>query len=90
MKKIIKLIKLINKLRKNNDLFELVDKFITRYDEVNEYCKKKEWKVYDNIHKTLNVLEEAKKNEVESNTDESWYIDRAIDVSLKTYIISKK
>lgn len=71
-------------------MLDLVSKANDRYDTIEEYCKKKEWKVYDNIHTTLNVLEKTKGDEVEGNVDESWYEDRAIDIALKTYIISRK
>lgn len=87
--KLIQRIKLILSLK--TELLDFVDKFNTRYKETEEYCKKKEWKIYDNIHKTLNVVEDRKKNEISNNTDDvEWYNDRAVDISLKTFIIMNK
>lgn len=62
-----------------------------RYKDTKEWCEKKEWKVFDNIHKTLNVVEVQKSKEVENNiTNPEWYSDRAVDIALKTFIIVNK
>lgn len=73
------------------ELVKFVGKLNARYDDTDEWCKKKEWKVFDNIHKTLNVVEEQKLREVENNVaNQEWYNDRAIDIALKTYIVVNK
>ena len=86
---------LINKIRLilslKPELVNFVGELNARYDDTNEWCKKKEWKVFDNIHKTLNVVEEQKTKEVENNVaNDSWYSDRAIDIALKTFIVVNK
>jgi hypothetical protein len=72
----------------------LVEGINSRYDVINEWCKKKEWRVYDNIHKTLNVIEEEKAKEVTNTTlteqELKWYNDRVIDITLKTFIVVNK
>jgi len=86
---------IINKIRLilslKPELVNFVGELNARYDDTNEWCKKKEWKVFDNIHKTLNVVEEQKTKEVENNVaNDSWYSDRAIDIALKTFIVVNK
>ena len=86
---------IINKIRLilslKPELVNFVGELNARYDDTNEWCKKKEWKVFDNIHKTLNVVEEQKTREVENNVaNDGWYSDRAIDIALKTFIVVNK
>ena len=86
---------IINKIRLilslKPELVNFVGELNARYDDTNEWCKKKEWKVFDNIHKTLNIVEEQKTREVENNVaNDSWYSDRAIDIALKTFIVVNK
>ena len=86
---------IINKIRLilslKPELVNFVGELNARYDDTNEWCKKKEWKVFDNIHKTLNVVEEQKTKEVENNvTNDNWYTDKAIDIALKTFIVVNK
>ena len=86
---------IINKIRLilslKPELVNFVGELNARYDDTNEWCKKKEWKVFDNIHKTLNVVEEQKTKEVENNVaNDSWYRDRAVDITLKTFIVVNK
>jgi len=86
---------IINKIRLilslKPELVNFVGELNARYDDTNEWCKKKEWKVFDNIHKTLNVVEEQKTKEVENNVaNDSWYSDRAVDITLKTFIVVNK
>ena len=86
---------IINKIRLilslKPELVNFVGELNARYDDTNEWCKKKEWKVFDNIHKTLNVVEEQKTKEVENNVaNNSWYRDRAVDIALKTFIVVNK
>ena len=86
---------IINKIRLilslKPELVNFVGELNARYDDTNEWCKKKEWKVFDNIHKTLNVVEEQKTKEVENNVaNDGWYSDRAIDIALKTFIVVNK
>ena len=86
---LIKRIKLLWTLK--SELVPLIEGINLRYDDTNEWCKKKEWKVFDNIHKTLNVVEEQKLREVENNTsDKGWYNDRVVDIALKTFIVVNK
>lgn len=86
---ILRKIKLLLTLK--SELLPLIEGINSRYDTTEEYCKKKEWKVYDNIHKTLNVVEETKKNEVSNSTENlEWYNDRAVDIALKTFIVINK
>ena len=74
-----------------SELLPLIEGINSRYKDTNEWCKKKEWKVFDNVHKTLNVVEEQKLREVENNiANKEWYNDRAIDIALKTYIVVNK
>ncbi len=86
---------IINKIRLilslKPELVNFVGELNARYDDTNEWCKKKEWKVFDNIHKTLNVVAEQKTKEVENNVaNDGWYSDRAIDIALKTFIVVNK
>ena len=86
---LVKRIKLLLTLK--SELVPLIEGINSRYDDTNEWCKKKEWKVFDNIHKTLNVVEEQKTKEVENNVaNDGWYSDRAIDIALKTFIVVNK
>jgi hypothetical protein len=68
----------------------LVEGINSRYDVTNEWCKKKEWRVYDNIHKTLNVVEGEKSKEIVSNLNQKWLNERAVDIALKTFIVVNK
>jgi len=89
---------LINKIRLilslKPELVNFVGELNARYDDTNEWCKKKEWKVFDNIHKTLNVVEEHKgnqlSNDLEDKVNRDWYQDRAVDIALKTFIVVNK
>ena len=86
---LVKRIKLLLTLK--SELVPLIEGINSRYDDTNEWCKKKEWKVFDNIHKTLNIVEEQKTREVENNVaNDSRYSDRAIDIALKTFIVVNK
>ena len=97
----MKLIKIYKKILKRLKLLFLREELVqlslelnSRYDVTNEYCKKKEWRVFDNIHKTLNVLEEEKNKEISNNTltqpELKWYNDRVVDIALKTFIVVNK
>lgn len=90
MRQLIKRIKLLTARK------ELVDYFLecnSNYDKIMDCCKQKEWKMFDNMHKTLNILEtqmDKENNEGKSPRADKWYIDRAVDLGLKTYIITNR
>jgi len=71
-------------------MIDFVISLDNNYDTVEEYCKKKEWKVFDNIHKTLNVVEGEKSKEIVSNLNQKWLNERAVDIALKTFIVVNK
>ncbi len=73
-----------------SELLPLIEGINSRYDDTNEWCKKKEWKVFDNIHKTLNVVEGEKGKETGSNLNQEWLNERAVDIALKSFIVISK
>lgn len=84
---IVKRIKLLFTKSELLDFFNDIDK---NFINVNEYCKKKEWNTYDNIHKTLSIVEDNKKNEpTNSIKDDEWYYNRSVDVALKKFYYFK-
>lgn len=89
---LIKRIKIAFSLRQ--ELLQFVSELDSRYETTNEWCKKKEWRVFDNVHKTLNIIEEEKNKEITNNTlseqESKWYNDRAVDITLKTFIVVNK
>lgn len=71
-------------------MIDFVISLNNNYDTVEEYCKKKEWKVFDNIHKTLNVVEIEKAKETQTHLNKEWLNERSVDIALKTFIIINK
>ena len=86
----LQIIKRLKLLFIREEMIDFVISLNNNYDTVEEYCKKKEWKVFDNIHKTLNVVECEKGKETGSNLNQDWLNERAVDIALKSFIVISK
>lgn len=84
------IVKRLQLLLVKEELLPFISEISERYDTTNEWCKKKEWKVFDNIHKTLNVVECEKSKETGSNLNQDWLNERAVDIALKSFIVISK
>lgn len=87
----LQIIKRLKLLFLDNEILDFVTEMNENYVDVEEYCKKKKWKIYDNIHNNLNIIESSQNEKSENTTDLNKSLKiRTINVVLKIFFTSYK
>lgn len=55
-----------------------------QYPHIKNQVKRKDWKSYDKIHKTLNIIE------TNPNAENKWKFEESINASLRLLLINKE
>ncbi len=73
------------------ELLDFTLELNNKYPSVQESCRKKEWKIFDNLHNQLNVIENNRNQKIKNhpiNTpafNKDYLQGRAVDMALKIY-----